>query len=223
MAERIKKLPIPNYTKAEERFNTTSHEAGVYLSVAGLYFLIFKAVFYGTSLRAFIGGVVFAVSMLSIFFCSCLYHNAERGDQKKLLRLLDHSTVFLAVAGTYTPYLLQMVYEKDATAAENLLLFLWSVAALCIMLNFMNMERLKHLLYAVCIALGVGMMVKIIKYSNPIYTNCIKLSLMAGFFISIGVIMYWIGSRHKWFHSVFHIFVLISCGLFYTAVLLYLV
>lgn len=223
MAEYIRSLTIPNYTKKEEIFNAASHEAGVYFSVAGLYFLLLKAVLYGASVRSFIAVGVYGVTMICLFLCSSLYHGASLGNYKKLLRVLDHSTVFLAVAGTYTPYLLIVVYEANPTEATELLFRMWTVAALGVMLNFLNMERLKHLLYAVCITSSIGMMVKIVIYSSLFYTECIKLSLMAGFFISIGVIMYCVGSRHKWFHSIFHIFVLMSCGIFYFAVLLYLI
>lgn len=223
MAERIKKLPIPNYTKGEERFNTVSHEAGVYCSVAGLYFLLLKAVLYGITVRSLIAATVYGVSMICLFGCSALYHAAEIGTYKKLLRVLDHSTVFVAVAGTFTPYLLTVIYEIHPREAVDLMLLIWSIAALGILLNFMNMERLKHVLYAGCIALGLGMMVKIVRYSAMFYIECMKLSLLAGFFIAVGVIMYCIGSRHRWFHSVFHLFVLVSCGLFYLAILLYLI
>lgn len=222
MAERIKFLPIPDYSRAEETFNTASHEIGVYLSAAGFYFLLIRALLYGDSIRSLIGAVVFGGSMLCLFVCSCLYHGTERSDLKKLLRVLDHCTVWIAVAGTYTPYLLRL-YAQRPVQAQNLLLLLWSAAALGVMLNFINMERLKHLLYGVCILLGTGMMVKIIQYASSFHTECIKISLAAGFFIAVGVIMYNIGSRHRWFHSVFHIFVLASCGLFYGAVLFYLI
>lgn len=223
MAERIRKLTIPNYSKNEEVFNAVSHEAGVYLSVAGFYFLLLKAVLYGASFRAFIGAGIYGISMICLFLCSSLYHGAALGAHKKLLRVLDHSTVFIAVAGTYTPYLLNVLYNTHPAEAREMLLRIWSITAFGILLNFMNMERLKHLLYAVCIGLGVGMMVKIVIYAALFYTECIKLSLLGGFFISVGVIMYFIGSRHKWFHSIFHVFVLASCGIFYFTVLLYLV
>lgn len=223
MAQRIQKLPIPNYTKGEECFNTLSHEAGVYLSVAGFYFLLLKAVLYGTSMRAFIGAAVYGISMICLFICSSLYHGAAVGNGKKLLRVLDHSTVFVAVSGTYTPYLLTVVYPAAPGEAKELLFRIWCVTALGVMLNFMAMERLKHLLYAGCVALGTGMMAKIVIYSALFYSECIKLSLFAGFFMCVGVIMYSIGSRHRWFHSAFHIFVLVSCGLFYVTILLYLI
>lgn len=223
MAERIRKLSIPDYTKGEERFNMLSHEAGVYLSVVGFYFLLLKAVLYGTSTRSLIGAVIYGGSMIWLFMCSGLYHGTEMGNRKKLFRVLDHAGVFVAVAGTYTPYLLGTFYEAHPQRAQELLLQLWSVTALGVLLNFLNMERLKHLLYGLCMANGAGMMVNIIKYSSSFYTECIKLSLMAGFFIAIGVIMYSIGSRHRWFHSVFHVFVLLSCTLFYCAILLYLI
>lgn len=223
MAERIKKLSIPDYTRAQERFNMFSHEIGVYLSVAGLYFLLLRAILYGTGVRSFISALVYGISMVCLFVCSSLYHGAKVSNHKKLLRVLDHSTVYVAVAGTYTPYLLGALYDTHPAEAKELLFQIWSITALGVLLNFLNMEKLKHLLYGGCIALGVGMMVKIVGYAGLFHYDCINLSLIAGFLIAVGVIMYGVGSRLKWFHSVFHIFVLLSCMLFYTTILFFLI
>lgn len=223
MEQRIQKLSLPNYTHREEIFNTLSHEIGVYLSIAGFYFILVKAFTFTSSARALVGSLIYGVSMICLFVCSSLYHSLEVGNKKKLLRILDHSTVYIAVAGTYTPYILTVIYSAEPQPATDLLLILWSFVALGIMLNFLDMERLKHILYGGCIALAIGMMVKIVIYSCFFTKECIKLSIVGGIFISIGVIMYSIGSKYRWFHSVFHIFVLISCGLFYATILLYLI
>lgn len=223
MEHRIQKLSIPSYTCSEETFNTLSHEIGVYLSVAGFYFITVKAFTFTTSIRAVIGALVYGISMISLFVCSSLYHSLKVGNEKKMLRILDHCTVYIAIAGTYTPYILSVIYESDPKEATNLLFILWSFVALGVMLNFLDMERLKHLLYGGCISLAIGMMVKVVIYSVFFPKECIKLSIIGGIFISIGVIMYSVGSKYRWFHSVFHVFVLVSCGLFYATILLYLI
>lgn len=222
MAENIKKLPIPNYTKAEEKINAVTHELGIYFALMGLYFLILKSIFMSGLRSSILSSLVYGLSMVCLFSCSSIYHWLGVGFGKKVMRVLDHSTVLIAIGGTYTPYLM-WIYGHKPVEGANLLLILWATVGIGIIMNLVSMERLKMVVYGICIVLGVGMMYQIIKYSNIFPKNVINFAILGGILISIGAIMFNIGSRHKWFHSIFHMFVLASCAFFYFSIFLYLI
>lgn len=223
MAENIKKIPIPKYSKTEEKINTISHELGVYFGVAGLYFLVLKSIFMGSSKWSFPISLVYGLSMVCLFSCSSIYHWLGVGFGKKVMRILDHNTVLLAIGGIFTPYLMTKIYEHDPKEATNLMLFLWATVALGMIMNFVSMERLKMVVYGICIILSFVIMFSIIHYAHWFPKSCILFAIMGGIFISIGAIMFNIGSRHKWFHSIFHMFVLVSCAFFYVSIFFYLI
>lgn len=222
MAENIKKLPIPNYTKTEEKINAVTHELGIYFALAGLYFLVLKSIFMSGTRLSILSAFIYGLSMVCLFSCSSIYHWLGVGVGKKVMRILDHSTVLVAIGGTYTPYMMK-IYEHKPVEGANLLLILWATVGIGVIMNLVSMERLKMVVYGICIVLGVGMMYQVIKYTHLFSINAINFAIIGGILISIGAIMFNIGSRHKWFHSIFHMFVLASCTFFYISIFFYLI
>ena len=92
------------YTVGEEIFNSVSHGVGVCLSIAALVLLIVFAVFNGSG-YAMAGALVYGISLILLYSMSMVYHIVRGPVAKKVLRIFDHCSIFILIAGTYTPYL----------------------------------------------------------------------------------------------------------------------
>lgn len=93
------------YTVGEEIFNSVSHGVGVLLSVAALVLLIIFAVIYSDG-YGLAGALVYGISLILLYTMSMVYHIVQNQTAKKVLRIFDHCSIFILIAGTYTPYLL---------------------------------------------------------------------------------------------------------------------
>lgn len=195
---------IPNYTLGEELINSISHGIGALLSIVLLIFLLLKC---NTPLE-YVSCTIFGVSMILLYTMSCIYHGlSSKLTGKKVLRVLDHCNVYLLVFGSYFPLCLLGI---GGTKAIFLVVFVGIITTLGIVLTSISIDKFKvlsvifHLLNGWSAIIGVKEM-----YLNHGFYAVLFL-ILGGVVYTIGAILYGIGSKHKYIHSVFHFFCILG-------------
>ena len=127
----------PNYTLGEEIVNAVSHGVGALLAVAALVLLIVSAAFTGHVLYV-VCACIYGGTLVLMYVFSTLYHALTDQKAKAVFRMFDHASIFLLIAGTYTPYALISLLHRGGVIIAAII---WSAAILGIVLNAINLEK----------------------------------------------------------------------------------
>lgn len=221
---KLKDRTLPKYSKGEELFNMVTHIIG---AVIGLVALVLSIVFalINKDNYALAGAIIFGVSMILLYITSSIYHglSIKKVTTKKVFQVLDHCTIFILIAGTYTPVLLAGIRPHSPVIAWTLLSIIWSAAILGIITNSIDLKKYSKLSMTLYLLMGWCIVVAskdLVKMIGPIAVN---LLIAGGLSYTIGAIMYGLGSRKKYFHSVFHIFVNLGSILHAVTVVFYII
>lgn len=207
------RIKLPNYTLGEELWNSISHGLGAIFGIIALVFLILKLVnkktLDGYEIASY---VIYSISCITLYTISCIYHALAKNNGKRVLRILDHDMVFFLVAGTYTPFCLVALREYYLFSVIPLgwLMFalVWALTALGITFNSINLQKYSKLSMILYIGIGWLIVFACIPLIETIGGLGFGLLLGGGILYTIGSVLYGIGSKKKWMHSVFHFFVL---------------
>lgn len=211
------KISIPKYTLGEELVNAISHGIGAGLAIAALVLLIVKA----NSAIGVVTGVIYASIMIILYVVSCIYHAlSPKLTGKKVFRVLDHCNVLLMVAGTYTPICLSLL---GGTLGWTVFGIVWAITILAIVLNCIDIDKYKKLCIALNLLLGWAALIIINPLIEACPTNGLFLLIAGGVVYSIGAILYGLGKKKKYMHSVFHFFVIGASVLHFFMIYLYVV
>ncbi len=208
---------LPKYTLGEEIMNSITHGVGALLAIAALVLSVIFAAINKDSI-AVISAIVYGVTLIILYTMSTLYHSIPNKTAKKVFRIIDHCSIYLLIAGTYTPYTLVILPRYP-----GLLMFaiVWSVAILGIVLNAVNINKFKIISFISYLFLGWV----IVFAFNPLVENLDKVGLWlliaGGLSYTIGTIFYKVGKKVRYMHSVFHLFVLAGSILHFFSILLY--
>lgn len=207
----------PKYTLGEEIVNAITHGVGAALAIAGLVLLIIKA----DSAMGVVTGVIYASIMIVLYVISCIYHSLSfRIKGKKVLRILDHCNIQLMVAGTYTPICLSML---GGTLGWVMFGIVWTVTIVAVVFNCLNVEKYKVVSIVCNLLLGWAALLII----KPLIAACpstgLSLLIWGGVVYSIGAILYGLGHKIRYMHSVFHFFVIGGSLLHYLMIFFYAV
>lgn len=217
-AVRINK-PVPEYTKGEEIFNAVSHIVGGALGLAALVTLLIYAypnAGYMASVAAF------GVSVIVLYTMSALYHFLPRGGGKKVFRIFDHCTIFLLIAGTYTPFC--VIALGLSTTGIVILVIEWVLAVLGITGNAiaMNNKVIKGISMAFYCVMGWLILIAFGELFRNLTLAEFILLLAGGLAYTLGIIFYALGKKIKYFHSVWHLFDVAGTALQFASLLLLL-
>ena len=216
----MKKSKKPAYTLAEELINSISHGTGALAAAGGMAVLIVFSTLQGDVWKV-VSSSIYGATMIMLYTFSALYHSFTDGKVKSVFRIFDHCSIFLLIAGSYTPFTL--VTLREATPAIGWTLFgvVWGAAIIGIVLNIVSLEKFKVFSMICYIAMGWAVVFAI----KPLIANLAKggmiLLAAGGLAYTVGIIFYAI--RKKYMHSIWHFFVLAGTILQYFAVLFYVV
>lgn len=216
-AEERKKQPL--YTKGEEIFNAVSHIVGGALGIA---FWIVLCVFAYPSPVYLTAVSVFSLSVIVLYTMSALYHFLPVGTAKRVFRIFDHCTIFLLIAGTYTPYCL--IALGGTTLGVVTLVVEWVCAVGGIVMNAiaMNNKVVKGISMALYFVMGWLAVVGFGKLFTLVSGASIWLLLAGGLAYTGGIVFYAFGKKVHYFHSVWHLFDLMGTSLHFASILLFL-
>jgi hemolysin III len=202
-------------SRGEEIANSLTHGLGAVLAVAGLVVLAFSASRHGTA-RTVAGCVVFGATLVFLYASSTLYHAVANARAKAVLRVLDHSAIFLLIAGTYTPFTL---VSLRGPWGWSLFGVVWGLALAGITLRLALRRRPTALFVTLYLAMGWCVVVAAKPLLAAVAPGGIALLVAGGLAYSVGVVFYvW---RRPYHHAVWHGFVLAGSAFHYAAVLLY--
>ena len=198
---------MPLYTRGEERFNMITHIVGGGLGVVALLFCVIVAA-YNRNMWGVASGLVYGFSMILLFTMSSIYHGLHIGLPKRVFRILDHCTIYVLIAGTYTPVLLTHFREAYPIEAWTIFSIIWGLAIIGITLNAVDLKR--FMVFSVICYLGMGWaaIIRINQLIEVLGVPFFVLILIGGILYTIGVLFYALGRRKKYMHSIFHLFVI---------------
>lgn len=213
---------LPAYTRGEERTNMITHIVGAVVGLAALVACVLRAASRGNGVGV-AACAVYGVACVAMFTISSVYHGLRPCLGKKVMQVVDHCTIYYLIAGTYTPVLLSALRPVYPGLAWGLFFFEWGLALTATVLTAIDLK--KYSVFSMCCYIGMGWAIL------PFWKQTMLVMGKSGFFLllaggiayTIGSVLYGLGSRRRWMHSVFHVFVV--CGAVFQAisVLLYAV
>lgn len=220
----IENTVIPDYSRKQETANAISHFLGLIVAGIILYFGIYYFATDFIKLVDLVGFIIFAVSAFSVYLVSGIYHITKSDSPKKKgLRVLDHCMIYLLIAGTYTPICINMMnYGQTFNLGLFMLIFEWVGAIIGIVLNafFFQSKAARGIAFTLYILMGwLALFCGLFMF---ISLNSFMFILVGGIVYTIGSILYAIGHGNKWFHFVFHIFVLLGTIIQAMGIIMYL-
>ena len=217
---KLKDRLLPDYTKGEEIMNMVTHIVGGGLGILALILCVIRAALRG-NIYGIVCGAVYGTSMIFLYTVSSVYHGLRPSTGKKVMQILDHCTIYFLIAGTYTPLALSAIRPVYPALGWGMFLFEWALTALAVTLTAIDLK--KYNVFSMICYLGMGWAVL------PFLGQTMEVLTKTGFFFllaggisyTIGAILYGVGSKVRWFHSVFHIFVLLGSLLQMISILFY--
>lgn len=208
---------IDFYTKGEEIANAITHGVGAVLAVAGAVLLIVFACISGDSYKI-VSFTIYGVTLVLLYLGSTLYHSITNQKAKKVFRIIDHSSIYLLIAGTYTPFALTVLRP---TLGWWIFGIVWTIAIVGIVLKAIWLEKFDKIATIFYLIMGWGIVFAMKDVIATVPTNGIILLVSGGVAYSVGCIFY---AVNKWSynHAIWHGFVILGSALQYFAILLYL-
>ena len=203
---RSRQKALPSYTRGEEIFNMVTHIAGGALGAAALAACVITASL-NDNVWGIVSGSVYGSTVILLFTVSSVYHGLRAERPKRVFQIIDHCVIYVLIAGTYTPMLLNRYREIYPADAWVIFSVIWGLAILGIVLNAVDMHRF-NVLSMICY-LGMGWMAafRFSRLAEVLGSTFIFLLVAGGVMYTAGVIFYIAGEKKKYMHSVFHLFV----------------
>lgn len=218
---KLKDRILPKYSKGEEIFNMTSHIVG---GAQGIVALVLCVVFAAIHHNGYgvVSGAIYGVTMILLYTMSSIYHGLKpERFSKKVFQVLDHCSIFLLIAGSYTPFCLCTFREYNTALGWTIFGIIWAIAILGIVLNSIDIKKYKvfsmicYLGMGWCIIFTANLFPKLLGVGGTVFL------VAGGIIYSLGAILYGLGKKHKWMHSIFHLFILLGSLLQFFCILLY--
>ena len=205
---------LPVYSPGEECMNMVTHIVGGALGILALIACVLKAQG-GPEITC---AAIYGGSMILLYAASSIYHGLKPGIAKKVLQVIDHCTIYFLIAGTYTPIVLCAVAPVYPAIGWGLFIAEWTLSIVAAVLTAIDLK--KYNVFSMICYVGIGWAVL------PFMRQTLQVLTLPGFLLllaggiayTIGAVLYGIGGKKKWMHSVFHIFVVLGSGLQFLAI-----
>jgi len=213
---------LPDYTRGEELMNMITHIVGGAIGIVALTLCVIRAALHD-NVWGIITSAIYGAAMIAMFTISSVYHGLKPNLGKKVMQVIDHCTIYFLIAGTYTVIVLSALRPVYPVLGWGLFAFEWVLAVFATTLTAIDLK--KYGVFSMICYIGMGWAV--IPFWKQVLTVLMKpgflLLLFGGIAYTIGSILYGLGKKRKWMHSVFHIFVNLGALLQFFAVLFYAV
>lgn len=219
---KLKDRLLPDYTKGEEIFNAVSHIAGGGLSVLALVAMVIRGALRGDAWDV-VGGSIYGGSLVILYTVSGVYHALRKGMGKKVMQVMDHCVIYILIAGTYTPILFSALRPAAPGWAWTLFGAVWGMAAVAI--TFTAIDLKKYAVFSMICYIGMGWCVVAAwkTVASVLHPAGLQLLLWGGIAYTVGAVLYGLGSRRRYMHGAFHVFVVLGSVLQFLCVFLYVI
>ena len=205
-----------NYSLGEELCNAITHGIATLLSIAGLVIAIVISAIYGNAYSV-VSSCIYGACLIILFLMSTMYHSLTNKKAKNVFRVLDHCSIFLLIAGTYTPFVLVAL---NGALGWTMFGIIWGLAIFAIVFNSISVEKFKKINIICCLFMGWLALFTIKPLFESISFNGILLLVLGGVAYSLGVIFYKM-KKLKYMHAVWHIFVMLGSMLHFFSIINY--
>ena len=217
---RLRDRQLPDYTKGEEIMNMVTHIVGGSLGVVVLTGCLIKACLYGGAMEI-VCAIIFGLSMIALYTISSVYHGLHPNMGKRVLQVIDHCTIYFLIAGTYTPIVLCALRPAYPALGWGLFGWQWGLGILAAVLTAIDLK--KYNIFSMICYIGMGWSIL------PFFPQAMATLTAPGFWLvfaggiayTLGAVLYGLGSKMRWMHSVFHIFVVLGSILHSLAIFIY--
>ena len=206
-------------TDTEERFNSISHGVTALAAIVGFVILVILGNSSEKSCTLF-SSIIYGLSLVSLYTFSTLYHGLRNEKAKKVFHILDHCGIYLLIAGSYTPVLLVSI---GGTTGWVIFGVQWTVALIGIVMKIFytgKFDNISTLVYAI---MGWMIVIRWQELVDSIPSAAITLLLASGISYTVGIIFYLIGTRIKFSHFLWHLFVIAGSLLHYIMIVEYVI
>ena len=204
------KKHLPTYSLGEEIMNSITHLVGLFFGIATLIFFIIFNVTHDVSFSFMIPFYIYSLIMMMVFFISSFYHSSKFGSKRRAVaRIIDHCDIYAFVAATYFPICVHGLTNQSAAIAIMVIEVSLALAGIILNLIPTNSKAISIITYFIYIIDG-WLMIFFYPFNVGLKFNVFLFVLLGGIVYTIGAITYAIGSKRKWFHSIFHVFVVLA-------------
>ena len=220
---KLRDRQLPAYTHSEEIFHMVSHIVGGAFGILALITCVIVSAFH-QDVWAIVGSAIYGTSMILLYTVSSIYHALHINMGKKVMQIIDHCTIYLLIAGTYTPILFCKIRETSPIWAWTIFGIVWGLAAIAATLTAIDLK--KYSKFSMICYIGMGWCIVIAPHIaiQSIAAEGLLWLLAGGIAYTIGAVIYGIGKHKqmKYAHAIFHLFVVLGSVLQYICILFYI-
>jgi len=219
------RISIPDYTFAEELMNSVTHGIGSLLGIAALVLCVVLSVLHG-NVWAVVSSAIYGSALVILYTISSIYHALRINTAKRVFRVIDHCSIYLLIAGTYTPYTLVALRNESVWGlSPGWILFgiVWGAAVMGIVFNAVDMKKFRVVSMITYIAMGWVIILAAAPLARVLDGTGIGLLFTGGVIYTVGALFYAFGKKIRFMHSLFHVFVLAGSVLHFFSILLYVI
>ena len=190
------------------------------LGIAALVLCILTAV-KNDNLYGIVGSAIYGFTMIALYAMSSIYHGLRPGMGKKVMQVLDHCTIYFLIAGTYTVIAISALRPLFPKLGWGMLIFQWALTAIAVTLTAIDLK--KYNVFSMICYVGMGWAIApfVSQTIQALSSHGFMLLLSGGISYTIGAVLYGIGPKIHWMHSIFHVFVVLGSLLQFLSILLY--
>ena len=214
---RLSDRRLPNYSKGEEIMNMVTHIVGAALGILALPLCLLRS----DDLTDVLGSIIYGVCMITLYTMSSVYHGLRPGMAKKVMQVIDHCTIYLLIAGSYSAVILCALCKTYPALAWGLLIFEWGLTGIAVTLTAIDLKRYEVFSMICYIGMGWAVIPFWRQTLDTLGSAGFWLLLLGGIAYTVGAVLYGLGIKMKWMHSVFHIFVVLGSVLQFLCIYLY--
>lgn len=216
----LDKIKLADYSRKEDWLNSISHMVGGGLAVLALLLCLIRSIVVRRWDYAILS-IIYGLTMIAMYSCSSVYHALRPNRGKKAMRMVDHAMIYPMIAGTITPFAVLVIVPIKPVLGWIIFAIAWVTVAAAVPITLTLFNKTKVVQMVLYLALGWMIIMAIgVLWQNFDRTGT-WLMIAGGLAYTLGAVIYGIGSKHRYFHSVFHFFVLIGSILHFFALYLY--
>ena len=215
---KLSKIKFPGYTHRQEFWNSLTHFLGVLFALAITVTFIVYSAQKDLSFSITYPFYIYTFTMFLTFFVSFFYHTTPLNSKMRAVcRIIDHSDIFLFVAGTYTPIVLLAINNRDITTGLLIVEWVLAITGATLTALWFNHKTISVIGYIIYLLAGWAL-IFVYPFNQCLPLNIFLFTLVGGITYSVGAIIYVVGKKYIWCHTIFHVFILFGAVLQYIAI-----
>ena len=214
--------PLPDYTRGEELTNMITHIAGGVLGIVALVLCILRAAGRGNG-YGITASAIYGAAMIGTFTVSSVYHGLRTNTSKKVMQIIDHCMIYFLIGGTYTPIAICSVRPMYPGWGWLLFGLVWGCAGVAAVFTAIDLKKYAKLSMACYLLMGWCVIIAVKPVMNSVPTEGLLWLLAGGIAYTIGAAIYGVGKKHRYMHSIFHLFVVLGSVLQFFCIFFYVI